>query len=117
MELNIESLRQLKNSSADEIARVVTALAEANRGKAGLLRSFFDTGQLFRVPVGSEGDLLLLETALLAIVLSDVSGYNPEAKNRQLGAIKEACAALGAQYGEVLRLTESEHQILASLRP
>ena len=116
MELNIESVRQLKNSSGRRDARVVTALAEANREKVGLLRSFIDTGRLFRIPVGSETDLLLLESALLAVVLSDVSGYDPESKKRQLAALRQACAALGVQYEEVLRLTESEPQILASLR-
>jgi len=116
MELNIESLRKLKNASAEDLARSIQTLAAANSRWARPLRSVFDTGQVFRIPEDPDTDLLLLETALLAIVLSDVSGYDPSTKARHLTAIKHACEILGVQYGEVLHFTESERQILASLQ-
>jgi hypothetical protein len=116
VEWNIESVRQLKNSSAEDLARSIQTLAEANRGRARVLRSALDTGRLFRIAEYPDTDLLLVEAALLAIVLADVSGYDPWAKERQLSAARDACKILGVQYEEVLSLTESEPQILASFQ-
>jgi hypothetical protein len=111
MTLDIDSLSQAKHWSSTEIATLVRDLAPQYIAASPELRRALDKGGLFRIAVGAAYDHLAVETALVALILANVSVHDPLNRRRQIEAISAACADLGVRYEDALQLTASEESI------
>jgi hypothetical protein len=112
---DLSTIRQAKHLPAADLAGVITDLAIVSRTRVGALRKTLDVGTVFRVPEGEKYDTALVETALLALVMADVSLIDTFSKKRQLEAIEGACKVLDLSFDEVRRLTEYENRLEVAL--
>jgi hypothetical protein len=115
MNQDLDLLRQAKDNSGAEIASQIRDLTPRYFNQIPALREVLDKGNLFRMGGGEPYDSAAIQTALLSIVLSNVSLYDPYLKKQQTQAIQEACATLGLSYNEVLDLTAKEDRVIAAL--
>lgn len=106
-----DTLGQAKHLSSAEIAALVKDLSTQYLGCAESLRRTLDTGKLFRIGVDAPYESLAVETALMALILANVSLLDPFARSRQVRSIGGACSDLGVSYEDALRLTASEQKI------
>jgi len=111
----LDTLRNSKHLSVDEVASLVASRAGEVLAKAESLRPLVDRGGLFAIPKGISYDRILVETALLSIVLAAVSLNDPHARKHQLDTIREVSERLGVDYNDALRLTTHEVDIISAL--
>lgn len=115
MNQDLDILRQAKENSGAEIASRIRDLTPRYLNQLPALREVLDKGNLFKMGRGEPHDSAAVQTALLSIVLANVSVYDPYLKIQQTQAIHEACRTLGLSYDEVLDLTAQEDKVIAAL--
>jgi hypothetical protein len=111
MTVHFDTLSRAKQWSSGEIAALVRDLLPKYIGCSQNLRSAFDSGRLFRVAPGEHYDTIAVETALVSLILANVSVHDPFARSRQIHSIAEACADLGVSYEDALDMTLREQMI------
>lgn len=115
MDGNLDNLRQGKHLSPDELRVLIESLTPRFAHRLDALQRFLEDGRIFSLRRGQPYDAKVIQTALLSVVLANVSLLDPVVRTQQIDTINQVCDSLGISYEEVLRLTTDERELATLL--
>jgi hypothetical protein len=115
MDNDVEALRQAKHLSAGELEALIRSQTPRFLDRLQRLRDMMERGTILRVSRGEPGDSRVIETALMSVVLANVSLLDPVTRHHQTDNIARACQSLGISYQDALHLTVMDQEVLGIL--
>jgi hypothetical protein len=105
---HIETLQAAKHLAPEELESLIRSLTNLFVGKVPKIRKLVRKSRLFALRQGGIYDTMLVQSALLSLVLANVTVIDPVAREHQTNTIVEACRRLGLSFNDVLELTVEE---------